>query len=304
MFSRESKFFNNVSKRGFVKTASINEEKQISNDDKAKDVLNKFDKSDEIPETYVNEHKERITKGEHPTEVMSDFFQGLHEVKAGKEMTIKTAKLFRQAGIFKVAEKSVYQDLETGNFWKIQNGKVIRMFEELDGGIADRISKKHTSVIKLASTDPIIEKIGDIVKTGKNLVDLRKPLEQIFNKKDIDFSFMPVAHFRIKYKGKVIVIVNKKYADDIDLEVDDIAIGYEKKANSLSKKAILEMELPKYDDMKDDLEELLMQIEITLDSTGNYGQQNKAKYSRLSDNVIKEFKKLYDFADKELKWKK
>jgi len=78
------------------------------------------------------------------------------------------------------------------------------------------------------SVDPTISKIASTV-SGKNIVDMRKPLESIFTKKDIDFVFSPVPHFRIKHKGKTIVIVNKKYADDAELIQGDVAIGYEGK---------------------------------------------------------------------------
>jgi len=78
---------------------------------------------------------------------------------------------------------------------------------------------------KIAGVDPIIQQIGKLIK-GKKLVDLRGPLETMFPKKAIDFTFMGGAHFTIKYKGKKIVLVNKKYVDDPELVVDDIAIGY------------------------------------------------------------------------------
>jgi|TARA_R100000049_G_C1953290_1_gene103235 hypothetical protein len=73
-----------------------------------------------------------------------------------------------------------------------------------------------------------IQQIADLVKSsGKKLVDLRTPLATIFKKNDIDFVFSPVAHFRIKSKGKTIVLVNKKYADKAEEIVGDIAIGFE-----------------------------------------------------------------------------
>jgi len=78
----------------------------------------------------------------------------------------------------------------------------------------------------LTEADDILNKIGDIAKTTK-LVSMRKPLEQIFKKRDIDFSFQPVPHFRINYKGKTILIVNKKYADEAELVIGSTAIGYE-----------------------------------------------------------------------------
>ncbi len=77
------------------------------------------------------------------------------------------------------------------------------------------------------SVDPMIQKIGDLIlSSGKSLMDLRTPLQTLFPKRDIDFSFSPEAHYMIKYKGKKIIIINKKYVDDADLEVSDYAIGY------------------------------------------------------------------------------
>lgn len=74
-----------------------------------------------------------------------------------------------------------------------------------------------------AATDEIFKKIEEEIK-GKSLMNLK--LETIFPKKDISFSFSPEAHYQIKYKGKTIVIVNKKYADDAELIVGEMAIGY------------------------------------------------------------------------------
>ena len=72
---------------------------------------------------------------------MSDFFKGLDEVKTSSNtFSIRTAMSLRQCGIFKKAERDVYQNLETGDFWKIsEDGKnVVRMFKEIDG-VADGI---------------------------------------------------------------------------------------------------------------------------------------------------------------------
>jgi len=85
---------------------------------------------------------------------------------------------------------------------------------------------KELTEAKVIEADSIFQKIADTVK-GKALVDMRKPLEAIFPKKDIDFTFSPVPHFRIKYKGKTLIIVNKKYADKAALEFDKYAIGFD-----------------------------------------------------------------------------
>jgi len=114
------------------------EEKQIESEEDMKNVLNKFDKSPDIPDDYIEEHHDKLEKGKDPKEVAGDFFTGLHEVKkTKKQLSIRTAKLFRQHGIFKKADKNVYQDLKTGDFWKIsEDGKnVVRMFKTVDGTV-------------------------------------------------------------------------------------------------------------------------------------------------------------------------
>lgn len=88
---------------------------------------------------------------------------------------------------------------------------------------------KFDTYIKEGS-NPEITKVTELVKkSGQKLVGLRKPLESIFKKKDIDFVMSPIPHFRIKSKGKTIILVNKKYADDAEDIVGEIAIGYEGK---------------------------------------------------------------------------
>ena len=76
------------------------------------------------------------------------------------------------------------------------------------------------------SVDPILDKIGKIAK-DVDMMSMRTPLEKLFNKKDIDFVMNPIAHFRIKHKGRIILIVNKKYVDKPELVVGSYAIGYE-----------------------------------------------------------------------------
>ena len=77
------------------------------------------------------------------------------------------------------------------------------------------------------ASDKVLQQVASIIK-GINLVDMREPLEQskMFKKKDIDFMLSPIPMFVIKYKGKKIVIANKKNADASDLVVGDVAIGY------------------------------------------------------------------------------
>ena len=78
------------------------------------------------------------------------------------------------------------------------------------------------------ASDTMIEKVGEIAKTT-SMMNMRKKLETLFKKKDVDFVLSPIAHYRIKYNGKTLIIVNKKYADDAELTVGEYAIGYEGK---------------------------------------------------------------------------
>jgi len=131
----DSKFVKNldVSKRGNIKIAK--DEPGADTHPEAKNVLKKFDESPDISDEYIKEHHERLESGHDPKEVMGDFFNGLNKEKKKSSLSIKTAKLLRQSGIFKKANKDVYQDLESGDFWKISEDKknIVRMFEEKDG---------------------------------------------------------------------------------------------------------------------------------------------------------------------------
>jgi hypothetical protein len=78
------------------------------------------------------------------------------------------------------------------------------------------------------SNDTALQSIADIVRNGVKLVSMRPYLEKLFPKKDIDFSYEGAPHYTIKMgkTGKSIMIVNKKYVDDAELVVEDVAIGY------------------------------------------------------------------------------
>ena len=76
--------------------------------------------------------------------------------------------------------------------------------------------------------DKEIQDIGDIIN-GKTLMSIGTIIEKMFGKKNVIFAFSPVPHYRIKSKGKTIILVHKKYADKPDLIVGEIAIGYEGK---------------------------------------------------------------------------
>jgi len=176
MFSRESKLLKDlkVSKRtGMVKFAHVmpetDEEMELDSASGVKKVLRKFKKSPDVPKGYVEKHEKNLSKGKAPKKVVTEFFEGLQDVKKShRVLKVITAKLFRQHGIFKTADRNVYQDLATGDFWKISEDKsnVIRMFKEIDG-VADRVSNRHSVMQKAAAVNVLNE--GDKVKvTGLN----------------------------------------------------------------------------------------------------------------------------------------
>lgn len=70
----------------------------------------------------------------------------------------------------------------------------------------------------------ILNKVKDAVD-GMKLVDMRKPLENLFGKKNVGFSFSPFPNFMIKDRVGTIVLVNKKYVDDPDVLSGEVAIG-------------------------------------------------------------------------------
>ena len=82
----------------------------------------------------------------------------------------------------------------------------------------------------LEGSEDTIKQVAKLVKSLKKpLMDLGKPLESIFRKKDIDFVLSPIAHFRIKTPKGILILVNKRHADEAEEIIDEIAIGYEGK---------------------------------------------------------------------------
>jgi len=79
-----------------------------------------------------------------------------------------------------------------------------------------------------AAVDPQVKAIVDALKANPNtsMMSLRPHLEKIFKPRDISFVTSPIPAFMIKTKGKTLVVVNKKYADDPEAVVGPLAIGY------------------------------------------------------------------------------
>jgi Asp-tRNA(Asn)/Glu-tRNA(Gln) amidotransferase B subunit len=87
---------------------------------------------------------------------------------------------------------------------------------------------EETNKQLVENADPTIQKVAEVIKSNPKagLMGLRSHFEKIFKKKDIDFTMMGGAHFRIKHKGKTIIVVNKSNVDDADMIVGELAIGY------------------------------------------------------------------------------
>lgn len=63
----------------------------------------------------------------------------------------------------------------------------------------------------------------------KSLMGMGGDLENAFGKKNVSFSLSPMAHYRIKVGGKTLIVVNKRYAEEAEKEVGELAIGYQGK---------------------------------------------------------------------------
>jgi hypothetical protein len=141
----QSKFLNDltVSKRGMVKVASsqVPKGKDATSKHDVKKVLRTFEKSPDVSKKTLTQYQQRNELDPNSKQVAQDFFKDLGDArKHKKQMHLTTAMSLRQVGIFKIAGRDVYEDLETGDFWKISEDKkhVMRLFKENDKGVSDK----------------------------------------------------------------------------------------------------------------------------------------------------------------------
>jgi len=205
---RESTFFENimVSKRGIIKIAAsqVPGKEAVSKTD-VKKVLKTFEKSPDVSKNTINQYKQRAELDINPKQVAQDFFKDLNKArKQKKQMHLTTAMSLRQTGVFKIAGRDVYEDLETGDFWKISDDKkhVIRMFKENDEGISDKraseekVSKKAlifnmgegvVGEIKPTEDEQGFEiKIEGSFRSGNDMTTTIKQIQDLWKKIDID----------------------------------------------------------------------------------------------------------------------
>ena len=110
---------------------------------------------------------------------------------------------------------------------KDSNGDSLAVEILNDSGDGEEFGKPLAFKKKAGENDTISKIVQVLTDSGSDLMSMRKDLEKIFPKKDIDFTYSPVAHYRIKDKQKTIIIVNKEYADGSEAVVGNYAIGYE-----------------------------------------------------------------------------
>ena len=106
----------------------------------AQSFIEKIKKCAAVEKGILESHLQQLQKGTSPHAVVQSVAGHLDRVKQAEKISLKIAKTFRQIGMFKIAEKKVYQDLETGDFWKISDDgrSVLRLFKEQDN-ITDKI---------------------------------------------------------------------------------------------------------------------------------------------------------------------
>lgn len=146
----QSEFFEglDITRRGNILDSKEAQKNGVESKAEALNLLNKFKKSKDIKPEYVQGFIDKVNDGSDPRSTIGDFFKGLQskgKVKAAEnKMEIKTAKLLRQGGIFKMAKKDLYQDTKTSDFWKISDDKkhIIRLFKEDETGVSDKSAGK------------------------------------------------------------------------------------------------------------------------------------------------------------------
>ena len=148
----QSKFLDSlsVSKRGLVKVASSQLPGSSKQD--VKKVLKAFEKSPDVPKKVLVLFLQRAELDSDPKKVAQDFFESLNKTRKNmNQLHLVTAMTLRHAGIFKVAGRDVYEDLETGDFWKISDDKkhVLRLFKEDENGISDKKAAKEVDAVQL-----------------------------------------------------------------------------------------------------------------------------------------------------------
>jgi len=177
-----------ISKRGSVNVVSKDEKVSVSKTD-VKKVLKTFEKSPDVSKNTLNTYKQRAELDQNTKQVAQDFFNELSDArKHKKKMHIVTAMSLRQVGMFKIAGRDVYEDLETGDFWKISEDKkhVVRLFSEDDKGIADKKASIEVAAGRFGEGTPEIEEsdIKRFEEIQNILSDLIKEAFEIVRKTD------------------------------------------------------------------------------------------------------------------------
>ena len=198
---RESKFINDifVSKRGFVKVAASQLPGRLAGTvtkDVVKKVLKTFEKSPDVPKKVLQQYQQRAELDDNSKQVAQDFFKDLNKTrKSQSKMCLVTAMSLRQIGIFKTAGRDVYEDLETGDFWKISEDKqhVMRLFKEDERGVSDKKACLNIvdQVVKETIKKAIVKQskineidVSDFEEKMNDIIELTKDAFKIVQKSE------------------------------------------------------------------------------------------------------------------------
>lgn len=175
----ESKFLDglDISRRGIVKTASS----QLPGDkERVQRMLKSFERSPDVSKDVLGKFQQRAELDLDSKSVEQDFFVELKAMRQKESLHLATAMTLRKAGLFKVAGRDVYEDLETGDFWKISEDKkhVLRLFKEDDIGVADKKASTDKNTMQLNRLGKEVRRKFEIatftVKGNKLVIQLTK----------------------------------------------------------------------------------------------------------------------------------
>ena len=222
----ESNFLNNleISTRGLVKVASSQVPKEAAaTKDQIKKMLTDFSKKSPKLRNLTKQYLQRLEFDRDPKKVGQDFFKDLSTVRASMQsVLLSTARCLRQHGVFKVSSRDVYEDLETGDFWKISEDKkhVVRLFKENEQGISD----KRASVEKIAtSTKKYLDSFSEEMKPIKDALIKIKDLGKVaLDTEENDSNLSKYENLNWKQISKVLVDKDKFVISKSELEGNSV----------------------------------------------------------------------------------
>ena len=145
-----------------------------------------------------------------------------------------TAKIIKKFKSHRAAKRWMNKKAKTTD-----DDLIIRPYKDWKLTFGDTIFNGEDVYVNESFSKSDIKKLKDVVSSGKDLVSLRDPIKNA-GFKNVDFSFQPVPHFSIKKGSKTFYILNKKYADDYDWVVGNIAGGVSESLNEALNESVNE----------------------------------------------------------------